>query len=173
MWIALALAACLAMFLLFVSRKPDSFRWERHTTILAPADKIFALVENFHSWREWSPWEGLDPSLTRAYSGPDHGRGAAYAWQGNKKVGKGRMEITESTAPGRVVIALDFLEPFEAHNVAEFTLTPEGAGTRVNWTMTGPTPFINKLMSTFMNFEAMVMKDFEKGLARLKTAAER
>lgn len=172
MWIALILIACLAVFLVFVSRKPDSFRWGRHITIAAPASRVFPLIDNFHAWREWSPWEGLDPALVRTYSGPDHGVGAAYAWEGNKKVGKGRMEITGRDEPTRVRIRLDFIAPFEAHNVAEFTLTPDGAGTRVNWTMTGPTPFMNKLVGTFMNFEAMVMKDFEKGLAQLKAAAE-
>ncbi|MEO7193074.1 MAG: SRPBCC family protein [Vicinamibacterales bacterium] len=173
MWIALAVAACFAVFLLFVSRKSSSFRWERHTTIAAPPAKIFPLINHFHAWREWSPWEGLDPNLVRTYSGPDHGVGAVYAWEGNKKVGKGRMEITDSAEPTRVRINLDFIAPFEAHNVAEFTLSPEGAGTRVNWVMTGPTPFMNKLIGIFMNFEAMVMKDFEKGLAQLKAAAER
>lgn len=175
MWIALALilVVALAAFLLVVSWKPDTFRWERQTVINAPLEAVFPLIDDFHAWRAWSPWEELDPNLERVYSGPDRGRGASYAWQGNRKAGKGRMEIQSSTPSGRVVIALDFLEPFKAHNVAEFTLTPEGTGTRVTWTMSGKTPFMNKLMSTFMNFEAMVMKDFEKGLAQMKAAAER
>jgi uncharacterized protein YndB with AHSA1/START domain len=158
--------------LAFAASRPDSFRVERQIVVNAPAERLFALIEDFHQWGLWSPWEKLDPQLKRTHSGPPKGVGATYAWEGNPNVGSGRMEILEAAPPSRVLIKLDFLKPFEAHNRAEFTLTPEGEGTRVLWAMTGAQPFPMKVMGLFMSMDSMVGKDFEKGLAAMKGAAE-
>jgi hypothetical protein len=163
----------LALLVIVASFKPDTFRMERSTVINAAADKVFPLINDFHRWPAWSPWEKMDPNLKRAYSGASEGQGAVYAWEGNKKVGEGRMEITSATAPSNVIIKLDFLKPFEAHNTAEFTMAPEGTGqTRVTWAMHGPQPFMFKVMSIFFNMDKTVGKDFESGLANMKAAAE-
>lgn len=167
--VVLAILAILAI----AATKPNNFIVQRSTEIAAPAEAVFSLIDDFHKWRDWSPWEGLDPDLKRKMSGTDSGPGAVYEWDGNKKVGTGRMEIIEATAPVKAVIKLDFLRPFEAHNVAEFTIVPQGQTSRVNWTMRGPAPFMTKLMQTVMNFDKMIGKDFEKGLANLKAIAER
>jgi uncharacterized protein YndB with AHSA1/START domain len=159
--------------LAFVATRPDSFRIERGATINAPPDKIFGLLSDFHRWEVWSPWEKLDPDLKRSHSGTAAGRGAVYAWEGNKKVGSGRMEITDATPPSRLVIKLDFLKPFEAHNITEFTLEPAGAGTRLNWAMTGSNNFMGKVMGLMMNMDKVIGKDFETGLANLKAAVEK
>ena len=84
----------------------------------------------------------LDPQLKRQYSGSPTGQGAVYEWEGNKQVGKGRMEITESLPPSKVAIKLDFFKPFEAHNTAEFTMQPRGGETAVTWAMLGHKPFL-------------------------------
>jgi Polyketide cyclase / dehydrase and lipid transport len=121
----------------------------------------------------WSPYENKDPAMQRSFSGAASGKGAVYGWDGNSNVGSGRMEILDSSAPAKIVIKLDFFKPFEAHNTAEFTMLPQADGTRVNWRMHGPAPFISKLMQVFMNIDHMVGKDFETGLANLKTLAEK
>ena len=131
--VALIVLAILAL----ASARPDAFRVERSATINAPAGKIFAHLDDFHKWEAWSPWEKLDPNLQRTYSGPASGKGAIYEWRGDSKVGEGRMEILESTSPSRLFIKLDFIKPFAASNRAEFTLAPDGAGTRLVWAMTG------------------------------------
>ena len=152
--------------------RPDSFRVERTIVVSAPAGMVFPLIEDFRAWGKWSPWENLDPELKRTYSGAAKGVGAIYAWEGNPKVGSGRMEILEAVASSRILIKLDFLKPFEAHNLAEFTLTGEGSGTRVLWAMTGLQAFPMKVMGLVMSMDSMVGKDFEKGLASMKAAAE-
>jgi hypothetical protein len=83
------------------------------------------------------------------------------------------MEIVESTPPSKVGIRLAFFRPFEAHNMAEFTLVPEGDGTRVAWAMSGPMPYISKVMSLFVSMDQMIGKDFEAGLAKMKAVAEK
>jgi len=170
--ILLILVSLLLVVTIAAATRPDSFRVERSALIQATPERIFPLVNDFHAWGGWSPWEKLDPDLKREFSGEAQGPGAIYAWEGNPKVGKGRMEILESTAPSRLRIKLDFLKPFEAHNEALFTLATEGTATRVTWTMTGPQPFPMKVMGLFMSMDGMVGKDFEKGLAGMKALAE-
>lgn len=166
-------AAAIAVVLVLAMLKPDSFRVERSTTISAPPEKVFALIQDFHQWGQWSPWEKIDPEMKRTHSGAESGPGAVYAWDGNDQVGNGRMEIIEAASPSKVSIQLDFLKPFEAHNTAEFTLAPEGDGTQVTWAMFGPNLFVGKVMQVFMSMDSMMGKDFETGLANMKAAAEK
>jgi uncharacterized protein YndB with AHSA1/START domain len=171
--IAIVVVVLLAALLVFAATKPDTFRVQRATSIKAPPEKVFVLINDLHSWGAWSPWEKLDPTMKRTHSGAASGKGAVYAWEGSGEVGAGRMEIIEAAPPSKVKIKLDFLKPFEAHNVAEFTLEPKGDATDVIWAMYGPNPYISKLMSVFVSMDSMVGKSFETGLANLKAAAEK
>jgi uncharacterized protein YndB with AHSA1/START domain len=163
--------AIVAVFVLALT-KPSAFRVERSTTINASPEKVASLINDFHRWNEWSPWAKLDPGMTTAYSGPASGVGSIYEWEGNSKVGKGRMEIL-SIEPEKTIIKLDFLKPFEGHNTATFVLEPQGTSTHVTWIMDGPmTLFPGKLMSVFTTMDKMIGGDFDKGLANMKVAAE-
>ena len=170
--IAIVVAILIAILLAYAATRPDSFRLERSVTIKAPPEKAFALINDFHQWGAWSPWEHMDADLQRAYSGNATGVGAVYNWDG-KKTGVGRMEIMESSPASLIKIKLDFFKPFEAHNTAEFTLQAQGDSTTVTWAMYGPSPFISKLMGIFFSIDKMVGKDFEAGLEKMKTAAEK
>ena len=157
--------------LAYAATKPDYMRFERSASIQASPENIQPLITDFHKWKAWSPYETRDPALQRTFSGAPSGKGAVYEWNGNNEVGQGRMEITESV-PTKVAIKLDFIRPFEGHNIAEFTLQPKGDSTTVTWAMHGPNSYIGKLMSVFIDVEEMVGKDFETGLANLKSIAE-
>jgi uncharacterized protein YndB with AHSA1/START domain len=170
--IVAVLVLAVAGLLAYAASRPDTFRIQRTGTIKAPPEKVFPHINDFHSWSSWSPWEKLDPALKRTYSGAPSGKGTVYEWEGNKQVGKGRMEITDAAPPSRIVIKLDFLKPFEAHNTAEFTLAGQGDGTNVTWAMHGRQPFMFKLMTLFCSLDKMVGKDFEAGLANLKSVVE-
>lgn len=150
----------------------DTYTVTRSATIDAPPERVYAHVIDFHKWGEWSPWDELDPGMEKTYSGPDAGVGARYAWSGNRKVGEGRMEITDASEQSAITIALEFLKPFEASNTTTFTLRPEGGGTNVTWAMTGRKTFMTKVMGLFKSMDKMVGPDFEKGLRRLKAVAE-
>lgn len=162
-----------AAILIYAATRPDSFRVQRSATMNAPAEKIFPYLEGLKRWAEWSPYEGRDPQMKRAYSGADSGKGAVYEWDGNDNVGKGRMEIVDSKPPNKVVIKLDFLKPFEGHNTAELTVEPKGGQTIVTWAMYGPSTFMTKLIGTFMDMDDMIGRDFAAGLAKLKTIVEK
>jgi uncharacterized protein YndB with AHSA1/START domain len=171
--ISIVVVVLLAAVLGFAMTKPDSFRVQRTTKIKAPPEKIFPLINDFHSWTSWSPWEKVDPAMRRTHSGAAMGQGAVYEWEGNSKVGKGRMEITEASAPSKVTIKLDFLKPIEGHNIAEFTLEPQGDSTNVTWAMHGPARFITKIMQVFISMDSLLGKEFDTGLANMKSAAEK
>ncbi len=170
--IAIAALALAVAVLIFAAGKPDTFRIERSTSIKAAPDQVFALINDLHHWDRWSPYEKLDPTMQRVHSGATQGTGAIYTWDGNKKIGAGRMEILQSAAPLRVMIKLDFSRPFTAHNIAEFSLQTQGNGTHVTWAMYGPSPYLSKLMGVFFNMENTVGLQFAEGLANLKSVAE-
>lgn len=170
--IALIVVLLIAGVLLFALTKPDSFKIERSIVIKAPPEKISALLTDFKQWAAWSPWEKKDLAMKRTYSGAADGKGAVYGWEGNKKVGTGRMELLD-VQPKKVTIKLDFLAPFEAHNTAEFDLLSQGDSTQLTWTMQGPSNYMSKVMSVVMSMEKMVGPDFEAGLANLKAVAEK
>jgi hypothetical protein len=163
----------IAAVLIIAANKPDIFRIQRSTTIRASPDKIFPLINEFRNWSSWSPYEHKDPAMKRTFSGAASGKGAIYEWQGNSNVGAGRITITDTVPPSKVMIDLDMLKPFEAHNKVEFTLEPRGDTTSVTWAMAGSTPYMAKIMHVFMNVDRMVGGDFEAGLASLKSVAEK
>lgn len=171
--VAIVLVVAIAVVLVLAATRPDTFRIERSATIDAPAEKIFAVLSDFHQWGGWSPWEKKDPDMKRSFTGAGRGKGAVYGWEGDKNVGTGRMEILEASTPSKLVIKLDFLKPFEAHNTAEFTMLPQGNATNVHWVMHGPSPMMAKVMHVFINMDKMVGKDFEQGLANLKQLTEK
>jgi uncharacterized protein YndB with AHSA1/START domain len=170
--ISLAVVAVVGGFLIYAATRPDSFRVERTATINAPPERIFPLINDFQRWGAWSPFEKKDPGMKRTMSGVSSGKGAVYEWDGNKEIGQGRMEIVESVPPSRITLTLNFTRPFEAHNIVDFTLEPRGDSTQVTWAIHGPSPFISKVMGIVLNVDKMIGKDFEAGLAALKTVSE-
>ncbi|AXI01878.1 SRPBCC family protein [Aquirhabdus parva] len=163
----------IAVVLLFAATKPDTFQLHRSIRISAPPERIFPLINDFHQWQSWSPWENIDPTMIRTFEGTPEGLGTIYSWAGQGKVGSGRMEITLSNPFDQIIIQLDFLKPFEAHNIAEFSIVNLGDSTEVTWEMRGPSPFIAKVMGLFFNMDRVVGKDFETGLANIKAIVEK
>jgi len=171
--IALVIIVALVVMLIYASTRPDTFRLERSASVNAPPEKVFPLINDYKNWALWSPYENKDPAMKRTFSGAPAGRGAVYEWDGNKNVGTGRMEIVDTAPPNKIIIKLDFLKPFEGHNVAEFTMEPQDASTNVTWAMHGPVPFIGKILHLCFNMDKMIGNDFAAGLAKLKIAAEK
>ena len=170
--ILIVIVVAIVAVLVLAATRPDAFRVERSAAIKAPPEKIFPLINDFHNWAAWSPWEKIDPALKRTFGGAPAGKGTMYAWEGNSKVGSGSMEITESSPPGKIVIKLDFIKPFEGHNIAEFTLVP---GRRFHDGHLGhvrPGALHGEDHAPVLQYGQMVGGSFEEGLANLKAAAE-
>jgi uncharacterized protein YndB with AHSA1/START domain len=171
--VVVVLVVAAAAVVAYASTRPDSFRVQRTASIKAPPEKIFSLINDYRNWPQWSPYENRDPAMKRTYSGAATGKGAKYAWEGDRQVGTGEMEIIDTAPPRKVLIKLDFMKPFEAHNVAEFTLEPQGEATNVTWATHGPVPLMAKVMHMVMDIDKMVGTDFAAGLANMKAAAEK
>ncbi|HVY69235.1 MAG TPA: SRPBCC family protein [Verrucomicrobiae bacterium] len=170
--ILLIIGAVVVIVVVIVAMQPAEFRLSRSTKVSAPPPAVFAQVNDFHNWENWSPWAKIDPAMKQTYSGAPAGNGAIYEWAGNSKAGAGRMTIVESR-PGELVrIKLEFLKPFQAENQAEFTFHPQGNQTAVTWTMTGRKNFMFKAVHLLMSMEKMVGGQFEQGLAQMKAVAE-
>jgi hypothetical protein len=169
--IALAILVLVVALLAFVATRPERFRIERSAVVGAPPEVVFTLIDDFHQWGRWSPWEKVDPDMQRTFAGPAAGPGASYAWAGNREIGKGRMTILESRPGELVSIRLEFFAPFAATNEARFDLAPNGTGTRVGWSMEGRNGFVGKALALVMDMDAMVGDQFERGLADLDAAA--
>lgn len=170
----IAVVAIVGLVLIYAATRPDTFHIARTVRIQAPPERIYALIDSLRNFNRWNPFEKKDPNLKGTYGGPDAGPGASYAWAGDK-IGVGQMTIIENAAPTRVTMKLDFIKPFEAHNTADFTLTPAAdasGATDVTWAMHGPSPYVSKLMEVFVSMDKMVGNDFESGLNDLKTLAE-
>ncbi|GIF75048.1 SRPBCC family protein [Asanoa siamensis] len=150
----------------------DTYTVTRSIEIAAPPARIYEQIADFHHWTRWSPWEDVDPAMERSYSGAASGPGAAYAWSGNSKAGKGRMEIVSAQEPSDVTIDLAFEKPFKSRNEIRFAVRPTDAGATVTWTMVGPNTVAIRLMSLVRPMDKMIGPDFEKGLDRLRTVSE-
>ncbi len=171
--IVLVVVVLLAGILLFAALKPDTFRIQRSATIKAAPERIFPLINDLHNWPQWAPQDREDSTMKGSFSGPETGVGAASEWSGSGNTGKGQMTIAQSDAPKFVALEVDFEKPFAAHNVNEFRLEPEGASTKVTWSMHGTNLYMMKLMSVFTNMDRMMGQHFESGLENLKAIAER
>jgi hypothetical protein len=170
--ISLALVVAIVGFVAVVASRPSTYRVERSITVAAPVDIPFGLVNDFHRWQLWSPWDALDPKMAKTFDGSFSGTGAIYSWSGNDQVGKGKMNILESKLHDSIRIQLEFIEPWASTNTTFFTFQPLPEGIQVTWAMEGNNDFMGKAFSLFMDMDGMIGKDFEKGLASIKSLAE-
>lgn len=171
--ILLVIVGLVAVLGVVIQFQPSTFSVTRTTTIGAPAEKVFELVNDFHNWEKWSPWTKLDPNIKITYSGSPSGNGAIFSWIGNRAAGEGNMTITSSQPSTHIGIRLEFIKPFASTAQNDFTFTSNSGATEVSWNMSGENNFLSKAFCLFMGgMEKVIGPDFEKGLAQMKSAAE-
>jgi hypothetical protein len=171
--IVIIVGIAVAAVLIYAATRPDTLRITRSTVIRASPETIFALIDDFHSWVKWAPQDREDPTMARSYSGAASGVGAISDWEGAGSAGKGRMSITESLASSKISVKVDFIKPFAAHNLNQFTLEPVGSSTKVTWTMEGTNVYLTKVMGMFVNMDRLMGNHFEAGLENLRMIAEK
>ena len=170
--ILITVAIIISVLAVVVALQPAEFRVARSATMSAPAQVVYAQVEDLRKWEAWNPWQKIDPAMKLTFAGPATGPGASYSWVGNNQVGEGRLTIIESRPNDLVRIKLEFMKPFAATNTATFTFKSEGDKTTVIWSMEGRNNFIAKALHLVMNMDKMVGSQFEKGLADMKLVAQ-
>ena len=167
-----AVVAAIAVFLIYVTTRPDTFKVARSAQIKAPPDKIFPLINDLRAYNTWNPYVKKDPAVKLTYSGPAAGAGAKFLFDGNKDAGKGSIEVVAATPPSQVDMRLMMAEPFAINNLVRYSVAPKDGGSEVTWAMEGPVPYIAKIAHLFFNMDKMLGTDFEAGLASLKALAE-
>ena len=156
----------------YVALQPDNFRIERRMMVDVPPMEVFAQVNDFHKWEDWSPWAKLDPDATVAFEGPRAGQGAVFKWAGNDRIGQGTMTLV-ANKPGEFIrIDVEFVKPFEGKSTSEFTFRPQGDRTQVTWASYGPMTYLTKAICLVMSMEKVLGPDMESGLVRMKAVAE-
>jgi len=168
--LALGVLAGVVLLAAVVLAQPSAFVVERSAAIEAPPELLYRHIENLRALDAWMPWSKMDPQLKTAYEGPEAGEGARSSWEG-PQMGRGRLTITAVKPDREVEMRLEMLEPLAATNRVLFTLAPAGRATTVTWRMEGRNGFVGKAFGLFVDMDAMVGGQFEKGLADLAGAA--
>ncbi len=169
--VAVIAVAIVAVFGMAMTR-PDAVHVERSVTVAATPDDVFVYTNDLGKMDQWSPWAKLDPDQKVEVSDPSAGVGATYYWKGNDQVGEGRMTITESSVE-KVAMKLEFIAPWEGVSEVSLLATPVGDDqTKVTWTYDQQADLMAKVMGVFMDMDAMLGADYEKGLASMKPLIE-
>lgn len=155
-----------------VAIQPAHTHVERTVVVAAEPGDVFPLVDDYRVFVTWSPWTDLDPSQETEFSEPSRGEGAWYSWDGNDEVGAGKMTTTEVVADAKLVQRLEFTRPFEAVATTSFTLVGEGGSTEIIWAYDADNDFFAKLGELFVDMDAMLGADFQRGLDALTPVAE-
>jgi len=168
----LLITAAVVAILAIAGTRPSAYHVERSATMSAPPAVVHLIVNDFHKFPEWSPWQKIDPNVKTSIGGSGVGPGSSFSWVGNNKVGEGRMTITSTSPPNDVAMKLDFIKPYTSTCDVNFHIQPEGNGSKVTWAMDGNSNLMEKVMTLFLSMDSMVGKDFDRGLANLKQLSE-
>lgn len=166
-----ALAVAVAGFVAFVALQPSELKVARSLTMASTPADVYPLVSDLHHFTTWDPWSKMDPEQTMTYGEPSSGVGAWYSWKGDE-TGAGKMTVISESPPNEVVMQLEFIEPFASTASATTTVTPAGDGVTVSWAFATENGFMSKLFGVFVDMDAMLGADFDKGLQSLKPLAE-
>ena len=149
---------------------PGTYQVKRSVVIQAERERIHTLVGDLTAWPQWSPWLEGDPTIKTTLGPKTSGVGAHQSW--TSKRGPGELTFTESSVAGGIVYDMSFDQGrFRSQGALRYA--DASPGVRVTWTMTGDNA--GSLFGGYLALamESMVGPDFERGLEKLKAAAEK
>jgi hypothetical protein len=172
--ILLLILALVALMLIVAAFVKKEYSLEREITVNKPKPEVFDYVRYLKNQDNYSVWSQIDPDMKKEFSGADGTVGFVSAWESDdKRVGKGKQEITGITEGDRIDYELRFKEPFESTAYTYMICESTGEHTTlVKWGFSGRMNYPMNLMLLFMNMEGMLAPDFENGLTRLKQILE-
>lgn len=154
------------------SMQPSEITVVRSATVNATPADIAAHVTDYKAFVKWSPWTGLDEDQKVSFSDPATGKDAWYTWKG-EVTGEGKMTIM-AIAPEKIDHKLEFFAPFESVASTSFLMAPKGEATELTWDFKQDADFMTKVMTLlFLDMDAELGPDYEKGLVSLKAASEK
>ncbi|MBI3134586.1 MAG: SRPBCC family protein [Bacteroidetes bacterium] len=167
-WAGITVLALAGIYFLIALFAPSHYKVERTRTLAASPEAVYSQISQLKNWNAWSAWARMDSTTVYTYEGTDGAVGSVMKWKGDpEKTGEGIMEITELVPNAKIAYKLTFVD-WNSVSTGAFTLTALGDSTRVNWTNEGDIPFLMRTLSLlFMDMDAMMGPDFEKGLKNL------
>lgn len=159
------------VFFILALIAPKEYKVERSVVINAPAEQLRDSLKSLKFFAKWEPWSQYDSTMKLAYFGNDGEVGSSYTWEGNDQVGQGEMKIL-SIADNRIETEVHFIKPWESKSIAHYLIEKAEDGTKVSWGFSGESPFPWNAFSLFMDMDAMLGADFERGLNKLKKVVE-
>jgi len=167
------LAGIVALILVLALLAPKTYNVFRSVEIARPKSEVFEHLKYLKKQDEWSPWARKDPNMKKSFTGTDGEVGCVSHWSGNKDVGEGEQEITKIITGERIEGELRFMKPWKSTSDCYLQLDDgSGGNTKVTWGFSGKNKFPMSIMMLFMNMDKMVGKDFDEGLASLKSQME-
>lgn len=171
-WLLVALLLLTVIFIAGAYVLPGKIAVERSIAIGAAPDKVFAIVGDLKRGSDFSPWVEADPNAKYEFSGAEIGVGQKMSWQSaHPEIGTGSMTVTEYEPDRRMAAALDLGDM--GKGLTYFDLAPEGGGTKMTWGFSAALQNpLERWMCALVDVNAIIGKDYEKGLAKLKILAE-
>jgi hypothetical protein len=160
------------LILIYASSKSDIKRTEYCVRIKAPPEQIFPLIDDLRAWDSWLPSKN-DHGVKKVFRGAEKGVGACYEWEGNDLVGKGRLEIIESSPPAKIALKLNLITRFKINKQMEFILEPRREYTKLTWALCARQSYFAKLLDIFLSYDKQVERDFDCALRKLKVKVEK
>jgi len=171
--ILLVIVALIVLVLIIARFTGKSYDVVRQVTINRPKEEVFTYLKHIKNQDYFNKWTMTDPQMKKTFTGTDGTIGFIYAWDGNKKAGKGEQEIKNLVDGEKIDTEVRFEKPFEAVAQTPFILTSNAAGqTTVTWSMHSSMKYPMNAMLLFMNMDKLLGKDMEWSLARLKELLE-
>lgn len=170
--VAYTLIALVVVFMGGAYTLPGEAVVERQVTIAALPGQVFGIVSDLRRFKEFSPWADIDPGLHYTFEGPQTGIGQKMSWTSdNPRFGSGSQTVVDYQPNVRFATTLDFGDMGDA--ISYFNFVPVANDTKVTW---GFKSLLRSPLERWMGFllyDREIGADYEKGLARLKTLAEK
>lgn len=168
------IAGLIALVLVIALFSKKGYTVQREIVINRPKQEVFNYIRLLKNQDHFSKWVMTDPNMKKEFRGTDGLVGFVYAWDGNKKAGKGEQEIMEITEGERLDVEIRFIKPFEGIAQVVFITTAIAEHqTKLSWSMTSAMKYPMNIMLLILNMENMLGKDLELSLSNLKTILER
>lgn len=172
--ILFVIAGIIALLLLLALFTKKSYTIEREIAINKPKTEVFNYLKHLKNQDHYNKWVMMDPQLKKEFRGTDGTEGFVYAWEGNKKAGKGEQEIKRIKEGEKLDVEVRFIKPFEGIANTPFTTeTLQPGQTKVKWGMSSQLKYPMNIMLLFMNFDKILGKDLEVSLGNLKNILEK
>ncbi|PIV32331.1 MAG: hypothetical protein COS34_13695 [Lysobacterales bacterium CG02_land_8_20_14_3_00_62_12] len=170
-----AIALTIAFFLVVGLFLPKTAHVQRKVEIGNPISQVYAALNGFHRFADWSPWAATDPGMNVARSGERLGVGARIDFTASEggKAGVGNLQVTASRLKqSEALIRMSLENDWAGRNKrSSFRLVEDGKTRAVNLQWDVRIDYGWNLLGRFkgMYLDGNLGEDMEASLQRFAT----